>query len=456
MAQENQRAGERRGVQGVRLSVINNIMIFAAVLIAAVLLYAVHRATADYNRLQSATERYITCQQNADIFQEASDYLTNECRFFTVLGDPVHARNFIEEVEVTKRRDGAIAGVADYLKEAQSYDYLVKGMEYSNALAEVECYAIRLVAEAYGIDPGEMPEEIMAIGLDPEDAALDAEAQRSRAFDLLFGEDYQAAKARIHECVESSINAFVDDTRAVQIDASSNLRSTLRRQAVLIVAMLVALACVVAFTYVLVIRPLQRSVVHIRSHSEIPVAGSSEMQFLARTYNDMYAQHARSTEKLTYSATHDSLTGVYNRTAYDAQCRELDHADIGVLIVDVDNFKGFNDNYGHDVGDRVLKRVAQVLTDSFRSEDFIGRIGGDEFCVIMKHVNSGMRELVAGKVARVNQRLMNPEDDLPRISLSVGVAFGDRKAPSGDIFKDADTALYGVKRQGGGGCGFFE
>ena len=51
-------------------------------------------------------------------------------------------------------------------------------------------------------------------------------------------------------------------------------------------------------------------------------------------YNDMYAQHARSTEKLTYSATHDSLTGVYNRTAYDAQCRELDHADIGVLIVD--------------------------------------------------------------------------------------------------------------------------
>ena len=453
MAREDRRAGERGGV---RLSMINNIMIFAAVVIAAVLLYAAHRATADYNRLQSATERYITCQQNADIFQEASDYLTNECRYFAVLGDPVHARNFIEEVEVTKRREGAIDGVADYLKEAQSYDYLVKGMEHSSALAEVECYAMRLVAEAYGIDPGEMPGAIMAIELEPEDAAMDADAQRSRAIGMLFGEDYQAANASIHECVERSIEAFVADTRAVQIDASSNLSSTLRRQAVLIVAMLVALACVVMLTYALIIRPLHRSVVHIRSHDEIPVAGSSEMQFLARTYNEMYAQHARSTEKLTYSATHDSLTGVYNRTAYDAQCREVDQSDIGVLIVDVDKFKTYNDTYGHDVGDRVLKRVAQVLTDSFRSEDFISRIGGDEFCVIMKRANSGMRELVAGKVERMNQKLGNPGDDLPSVSVSVGVAFGDRKDPSGDIFKDADTALYAVKRQGRGGCGFYE
>ena len=175
MARMDRRAGERGGV---RLSMINNIMIFAAVVIAAVLLYAAHRATADYNRLQSATERYITCQQNADIFQEASDYLTNECRYFAVLGDPVHARNFIEEVEVTKRREGAIDGVADYLKEAQSYEYLVKGMEYSSALAEVECYAMRLVAEAYGIDPGEMPGAIMAIELEPYVSTVRREAQR--------------------------------------------------------------------------------------------------------------------------------------------------------------------------------------------------------------------------------------------------------------------------------------
>ena len=74
----------------------------------------------------------------------------------------------------------------------------------------------------------------------------------------------------------------------------------------------------------------------------------------------------------------------------------------------------------------------------------------------MMRVSSKIRQLVSDKIARANEKLGRGEDGLPPISISVGVAFGDREHPQGDIFKDADSALYQVKRQGYGGLAFFE
>ena len=124
-------------------------------------------------------------------------------------------------------------------------------------------------------------------------------------------------------------------------------------------------------------------------------------------------------------------------------------------MIDVDHFKSVNDNYGHAVGDRVLKRVAEILRQSFRSVDIICRVGGDEFVVVMTRVNSSMRQLVYNKISHANDLLQHPKDDLPPVSLSVGVAFSDRSNPQGDIFKDADTALYRVKDAGRNGCAIY-
>jgi diguanylate cyclase (GGDEF)-like protein len=129
---------------------------------------------------------------------------------------------------------------------------------------------------------------------------------------------------------------------------------------------------------------------------------------------------------------------------------------MALLIVDVDKFKQVNDTYGHAVGDRVLKRVAEVLKHSFRSVDIICRFGGDEFVVVMTRANSSMKQLVTNKIDTANDILLNPKDDLPPISLSVGVAFSDRENPKGDIFKDADAALYQVKESGRSGIAFYE
>lgn len=131
---------------------------------------------------------------------------------------------------------------------------------------------------------------------------------------------------------------------------------------------------------------------------------------------------------------------------------DLDMAHNALLLVDVDKFKAVNDTYGHDVGDLILKRVAELLAYSFRSTDLVFRLGGDEFVVIMTNVDSSVREQVRAKIEQANVMLQKPTDDLPPTSLSVGVAFGDRENPEGDIFKDADTALYRVKEAGRCGC----
>ena len=103
-----------------------------------------------------------------------------------------------------------------------------------------------------------------------------------------------------------------------------------------------------------------------------------------------------------------------------------------------------------------MKKVAEILRHSFRSVDILCRIGGDEFAVVMTRVNSSMKQLVMNKIAQANEVLQHPKDDLPPVSLSVGVAFADRENPQGDIFHDADAALYRVKEAGRKGCQVFE
>jgi len=452
MQDKDTKASGRRPLSGVRLGVLNSILIVIAIAASAVLLYTARDSIDSYRGMQALTERYMSCQQDAILFRDASDYLTQECRYFVTTGDAAHARCYVEEIEVARRREQAIEGLDDMLVEARSYDLLARGLELSDALAETECYAMRLAADARGTAPDTLPARIREAELSEQDAVKVGADKLARAMELLFGEEYQRDKAEIDNCAEQSINTLVEDLRQRQRASSNQLSRLLLRQQALTGLMLVVLLVAVLCTYLLVIRPLRQSVACIRDEQNIPVTGSREMQFLAQAYNDMFAQQTRSTEKLAYSATHDSLTGLYNRTAYDAEYRKIDPATVVVIIIDVDKFKTFNDQYGHDIGDRVLQRVARVLAESFRSEDFVSRIGGDEFCVIMKNVDSRMRGLVEGKIVRANERLAEPQDGLPSISLSVGAAFGDRENPSGDIFKDADTALYEVKHRGGRGC----
>ena len=159
--------------------------------------------------------------------------------------------------------------------------------------------------------------------------------------------------------------------------------------------------------------------------------------------------------KFTYEALHDPLTGLYNHTAFEILFHDSDKEHIAVMIATVDGYDGIKGSRGKACADRAILYVADVLRKDFRSSDHICRLREDEFVIIMTRMNSAMQALVFDKIEQINETLGAPEGDLPPMSLSVGVAFSDRKKPEGDIFEDADTALQRMKQVRHCGCAVF-
>ena len=155
-----------------------------------------------------------------------------------------------------------------------------------------------------------------------------------------------------------------------------------------------------------------------------------------------------------YNATHDSLTQLYNRAGYDLLVSRLDMVSTLMLLVDVDDFKRVNDSYGHEVGDRVLQKIARTIEQNFRAEDYVCRIGGDEFIVLMLHTDERQAEQIGARVARINAALTDGADGLPPISVSVGAAHGDAAQNPVELFERVDKALYETKHNGRGGITF--
>ncbi|MER2056753.1 MAG: GGDEF domain-containing protein [Clostridia bacterium] len=169
----------------------------------------------------------------------------------------------------------------------------------------------------------------------------------------------------------------------------------------------------------------------------------------------MYNAYKKSIENLSFKASHDELTGVYNRAGYDLIKSSLDLDSTAMLLFDADQFKYINDRFGHEIGDRVLIKIAEALKRNFRSDDYICRIGGDEFVVFMVHATSNLRKLITRKVVSINRTLADEQDDLPPITLSAGVSCQTAGEDPEEMFRQADIALYYVKDHGRDGCCFY-
>ena len=156
-----------------------------------------------------------------------------------------------------------------------------------------------------------------------------------------------------------------------------------------------------------------------------------------------------------YKATHDSLTDLYNRAGYDVLLASIDLPSTLMIIVDGDEFKLINDEYGHEVGDRILQKIASSTKHHFRSDDVVCRYGGDEFVVMMGHATPAQFALVRDRIRRINDDLADTADGLPQTSVSAGCAHGAGASDGAELFEQADKALYDAKRNGRRNVAFF-
>ena len=443
-------------IRGIKIRTLNVVMISISCILYVLLLWATVHALQKYDIMVSATEHANACQKNAALVSEGSDYLTEQVRLFTVTMDKQYLMNYFKEIYSTKRRDTVLDQLGDYDISSKTSDYLRTALNESNELMQTEMYSMKLIAAANHYSMTNYS-DVEQIDLTTEDAALSPKQMIEKAHDLVFGSDYQNAKKSISRNITNFLDAILIDSRQKQQASTLNLKRTMRNQQILISILFIENILIFILIIRLIIKPLQIYINNIKHEKRLEITGSYEFKYLALTYNNIFELNAANELILRHQAEHDPLTGIMNRGAFEQlKTAFKTYTDpFAFLIIDVDKFKLVNDGYGHETGDDVLKKVAKLLEKSFRSTDYPARIGGDEFAVIVTNITPDMKTVILNKINAINETLMNPDDDLPQVSLSVCAALSECGFTD-DLYKKADTALYEVKEHGRCGCRFFE
>lgn len=152
----------------------------------------------------------------------------------------------------------------------------------------------------------------------------------------------------------------------------------------------------------------------------------------------------------------DALTGVYCRRYFQERFSEelkrskKNKLQMSFLMVDLDNFKQFNDRYGHLVGDAILRQVSRVISQAVRQIDFVGRFGGEELSVVLTETDKEQANFAAQRIRQaIAEAVIKAYDEELKVTVSIGVSvFPDNAGNTRDLIEKADKALYLAKETG--------
>ncbi len=432
--------------KGISLRVIQMYLIVITVIMSGIIVFCTFQLTETFMRIVKATEEHIELEKAAHELMDASDYLTEQVQRFTVNGDIRFMNEYFTEAFETNRREEAIRKMSVNNDTSAALNDLREAMKNSMELMQREYYAMRLVIEAKGYT--DYPDVLKNVALSSADAALSPDDKMKLATEMVLNDNYYDKKDLIRKYMKESLAEVDKLTQNIDAYELKSLHNELTITRIVVVLQVVSVLFMVWLTSMLGIKPVLTAVDKIRADSPIPETGANEFRYLAQAYNKMYAAFKNSLEHLNFKASHDELTGAYNRTGYDLLISTMDLNSTYMMLFDVDNFKSINDTYGHETGDKILKKLVQILKNSFREDDYICRIGGDEFVVFLIHSTEMKKELIIGKIDQINKALENPDDDLPSISISVGIVHGKQVDSVSSLFEKSDAAMYESKKKG--------
>lgn len=427
----------------IRIRTINYAFLALVVLFAFFLSVIGTQMKHQYNSLLDECEVCIRALNDARRAQSAVDYLSGQVHAFVGTGDTAFSDAYCDEA--CSDRDEAIAGLSA-LSSSVKTDALNSAAEIAASLADTERLAIRYAAAGYGIDVDKLPDAVRSTAPDP---AFDTpEKQLAEARRLVFGEEYNTAKASFRTALDDAMAGIENTVEELEKREGVIAR---RLTALSFSGLAVVLPLSVAmFVFVArqLISPLNKAVKNIAEGKRVEnVAGTYEIRYLMNTYNEFYDTSSRVSRELRQEAEYDAVTSLRNRSSYEKTCAMLAKSTVplAAMMLDIDYFKQVNDTYGHAVGDLTLQKVAKLLSESFRADDMVFRIGGDEFAVIMLDITAANANVVRDKINAINEALRTPDENgVPALTVSAGCAFSPAGMPEG-LMRRADAALYEKK-----------
>ena len=445
--------------RGISLKLIGWIISALAVIVSVLLVVSLQLISHEDEVVNQTYQNYLTLKEASSDVQLASDYLTEQVRLFVVNGNSEYMDNYFKEANDAMRREKADEKIHDLTIGTDEHDTIHNAIEKataeSNKLMYLEYYAMKLICLDSGISYSAYDYNHEVENFEKNDdynidiSAINAEDRKTEAVNAVFGNQYLNSKGIITDNVNSALKT-IDGLMHDNVDrAVVELKRLMVFQTVVVITHVVFVGLAIIFMHVVVLRPMNAAVKSLLNDEEVNIRSNREFNYLADTYNKVHAQNERVKERLIYEAEHDKLTGLYNRTGYDALYRRMKLNRTIYVLMDIDKFKEVNDTLGHEMGDKVLIRTAGALEKCFKEDNaYVFRIGGDEFAILIENASMDMDIDVVQRCKKLDEELSRSQGKIPGTTLSIGVAHGTIDDTTDTLFKKADTALYRVKQAG--------
>lgn len=446
---------DANAVKGINIKKLSTVLIvIEAILFAISIIVSIH-VYINHKNVDRITDDYIGIQSDIYSLQSASDLMSAKSRQYVMTGSIGFAYEYFKVVNDSQSREKAVENVKERMSDI---GYMAAGpveiaLEKSNSLMRKEIHAMALIASLDSNDEY-FPDELTDFVLSDEELKLSEVEKKDKAYSLVFGDAYSFEKLSIRESVDEASTNLLGEVGEYKSLTAARYRFSFTALMILLFVSAFNFIVIAICLFKLVLDPLEMSINAIQEEKTIPLCRSYELNYLASTYNLSYEQNATTRLHLKNKAERDELTGLLNRAAFNdlVDFYRNVNEELAFLVMDVDHFKSVNDTYGHEIGDLALKKVASLLSECFRSNDFPVRYGGDEFVVIMTELTKEQKGVIERKLRYINDTLqVDDETDVPKLSVSVGVAFS-MNGFSDDLFKKADEALYMTKQRGR--CGY--
>lgn len=439
--------------KGLSIRFLTFILAVVTAVIFVMVIFLLFKVDRRFSLVNSSIDKFLICQNSSNMIKDSAGHLTDQARLFVVTHEEEFAKSYLNEKNVAKRHETALEQLQQVCStDDLAYQRLQFAQSQSENLISVEIYAIKLVYESLRRSASsffEVPEAIEAVKLRDIDEGLSPEKLEKLAMSTLFSDGYLIYKKRVDENCNMIVQDIEEEiTHDLKVNSGA-LGDSLKLMRILLISLLAVAFLIFSSFNVLVLHVLKKFILSIQKDERLPFKGSSELKFFADTYNSIYEIKAKNEKELLFNAEYDALTGILNRRAYDQVCKRCENEKdkIALLLIDMDNFKNINDTYGHAGGDEALKELARLLKETFRRSDYVCRIGGDEFAVILRGIKAKADDAIIRKIRYINERLSELDEGIRHVSVSVGAAFSD-EGYTKELYEQSDKALYYIKEHG--------